>query len=393
MLNNSLVNEANSSREGFFMISDLFDSADKLYKFIFEHFWDGHRVVGPDPGLMLNLRALRFIKSYIPSLSQAGHNYFLQTQGYWIKDNWDLYRLTDKSTYEEVAIACSDHVIISQRDDGSWEYPLREWQKYVSTVEGTWAALGLLESFRQTKNQVYLKAALKWYEFLINKTKFQKYHDSLAVNYFAFSSKGKKVPNNTTLVIWFFAELFEITKDRKFNEFSDSLIRFLELCQKSDGELIYEVGTDHYLCYHYNSFEFLDLLNNYNLTCNLRIKLILSKLAKFIASGVTENGGVKYSCSQTYPELIWFSSVAGAALIGATTIGLGNYQNHIKHLYRYVLENQRDNGSFFFSRHDMLYLKKPVQWGFLTDRTSYPRQLSYILQHLLIGINSKTTLN
>jgi hypothetical protein len=368
---------------------NLFDSADKLYKFIYKNFWDGQHVIGPDPGLMLNLRVLRFIKSYVPSLIKYEQNYFLQTQGYWIKDNWALYKLANKSLYKQVAIACSDQVLINQKEDGSWEYPLREWKKYVSTVEGTWAALGLLESYRQTKNQLYLVGALKWYDFLINQTKFQRYYDSQAVNYFAFSSKGQKVPNNTSLVLWFFAELFEITKDLRFNELSNELIRFLELCQKSDGELIYKVGTDHYLCYHYNSFEFLDLLNCYNITKNLRIESILSKLAKFIASGVTKNGAIKYSCNQTYPEFIWFSSVAGAALLGATVNGLGDYQIHARRLYRYTIENQMDNGSFIFSRHDMVYFKNPVKWGFLTDRTSYPRQLSYILQHLLIGMESE----
>jgi hypothetical protein len=353
---------------------------------MFENFWDGHRILGPDPGLMFNLRVLRFVKSYVPSMSRVDKNYFLQAQGYWIKDNWDLFKLSGKSIHKEVAIACSNYVVESQKSDGSWEYPLKEWQSYVSTVDGTWASLGLLASYQQTKDQTYLTAALKWYDFLINKTRFQKYKDSLFVNYFAFSSKGLKVPNNTTLVIWFFAELFKITGDRKFVTLNYKLIRFLELCQKPDGELIYQVGRDHYLCYQYNSFEFLDLFNCYNINGNTRIKNIMGKLAKFIASGVTENGAVKYACSQTFPEITYLSGATGAALVCASNIGFGDYQRHIERLYRYLIENQKSNGSFFYSRHDMAYVKKPIQWGFLTDRTAYPRQLSYIIQHLLIGV-------
>jgi len=367
----------------------LANAAGKLYTFIYDTFWDGHGLIGPDAGLMFNLRVLRFVKSAFPSLRRTGRSYFLQTQGYWIKDNWDLYRVTGKSSYKEVAIACSNHVINKQNADGSWQYPLRDWKKYVSTVEGTWASLGLLESFQQTRNPIYLDAALKWYKFLISKISFQKYAGSIVVNYFAFSPKSRKVPNNTTLVLWFLLELCEATGDRKFLEFNDKMIRFLELCQKPNGELIYEIGTEHYLCYHYNSFEFLDLFQCYCLTDSGRIREILRKLASFIASGITEKGSVKYACSQTFPEVVMFSSVAGAALASASTIGFKDYEKHIKRLYRYVVENQRPDGSFFYSKHDLFYVRKPIQWGFLSDKNLYPGPMSFILRHLLIRLKSQ----
>ena len=53
------------------MDSRMLDSAVKLHRFLFENFWDGHRILGPDAGLMLNLRVLRFIKGYIPSISRS----------------------------------------------------------------------------------------------------------------------------------------------------------------------------------------------------------------------------------------------------------------------------------------------------------------------------------
>jgi hypothetical protein len=356
---------------------------------MFENFWDGQRIVGADSGLMLNLRVLRFVKSHFPSLNRANPKCFFQAQGYWIRENWDLFRLTGKSIHKRVALACSDYVVRSQRPDGSWLYPLGEWQKYVNTVDGTWASLGLLVSYQRTKEETYLKAALRWYDFLIHETGFQRHEDSLCVNYFAFSSKGIKVPNNTTLVLWFFAELFKTTGERKFTAFNDKLVRFLELCQKPNGELVYEVERSHYLCFQYNSFEFLDLAHYYDITGDARVRSIMNAMAKFIVSGVTGKGAVRFSCSQTFPEFAYFSGVTGAALISATSMGFGNYETHIGCIYRYLVKNQRPNGSFYHSKHDMIYVRNPIQWGFLTDRSAYPRQLSYLLQHLLMGIESK----
>jgi prenyltransferase beta subunit len=369
------------------------NSAVKLYDFIFENFWEDNAITGPDPGLMFNLRVFRFVNSYLHRFSRVKRYYFLQAQAYWVKDNWALFNLTGISKYRDVAISCSNRILSCQESDGSWNYPLKEWSNYVSTVEGVWASLSLLESYSQTSDKSYLDAALKWYDFLINKTGFQEFEDSLSINYLAFSKKDRKVPNNATLALWFFSELFNVTKDARFLKFNDKLIGFLELCQKPNGELIYEVGKEHYLCYHYNSFELLDLLHCYNITQSSRVKSVIENLAKFVASGVTENGTVKYSCSQEFPEYIVFSSVAAAALLGATNIGLGNYQDEINKLYSYILENQKENGSFILSRHDMVYVRNPVNWGFLTDRTPYPRQMSYILHHLLIGIDPQTVLN
>ena len=165
---------------------------------------------------MFNLRVFRFVKSYIPALRQSEKVLFLQAQGYWIKSCWTLYSLTNEPNYKSVALSCSNYVVEQQRADGSWQYPLKEWQNYVSTVEGTWASLGLLESYENTKDSTYLNAAIRWYDFLIKITGFQAFEDSIVVNYFAFSQKGVKVPNNTTLVLYFMARLFEVTKDPKY---------------------------------------------------------------------------------------------------------------------------------------------------------------------------------
>jgi len=362
-------------------------SALRLYNYIFKNFWNGHAIVGPDPGLMLELRLFRFIESYFPSSNWSNDHYFLQAQGYWIKSNWDLFIITGDINYKKAAVACSKHIIDKQRNNGSWEYPLKEWKKYVSTIEGTWASLGLLETFRQTKESTYLKGALRWYDFLIGRTGFQTYKDSLAINYFDIPKS--MVPNSTTLILPFLAELYEIKKDRKFLAFNDKLIKFIQLCQNSNGELRYSVEREHYLCFQYNAFEFLDLSRYYEIFHDEIIRVILKNLAKFLSAGVTEIGSIKYDCFQTFPEIIYYSAAVGAALIRAASMGFKCYEKRIARAYNFLFERQRPNGSFLFSAHDIPYIKKPISRGFLTDKRLYPRQLSYILQHLLIKAKSE----
>ena len=366
-------------------------SAIRSYNYIHKDFWNGHAIVGPSPGLNLESRFLRFIKSYLPSTNWSDNHYFLQAQGYWIKSNWDLFEITNDANYKKAAIACSKQILNKQRNDGTWEYPLKAWKKYVSTVEGTWASLGLLETFKHTRELSYLEGALKWYDFLINRIGFQTYKDSLAINY--FDVPKYRVPNNTTLVLWFLAELYEIEKDARFLKFNDKMIKFIQLCQNTNGELRYTVEREHYLCYHYNAFEFLDLYHYHKIIDDERIRIILEKLAKFLSMGVTEIGSVKYDCFQTFPEIIFFSGVVGAALTSAASMGFEGYGKHMKCAYNFLFEGQRPDGSFIFSRHTMPYVRKPISHGFLTDRRSYLRPLCYILQDLLVKAKSETSTN
>ena len=116
--------------------------------------------------------------------------------------------------------------------------------------------------------------------------------------------------------------------------------------------------------------------------------MILEKLAKFIAKGVTEIGSIKYDCFQTFPEVTFYSGVVGAALTSASLMDFKGYENHAKRAYDFLLENQMPDGSFIHSRYTMPYVRKPNSHGFLTDKTRYSRPLSYLLQHLLIKAKS-----
>jgi hypothetical protein len=257
----------------------------------------------------------------------------------------------------------------------------------VATVEGTWASLGLLETYRHTKELAYLKGALSWYNFLFTKIGFQHYKDSMAINY--FDTPKWRVPNNTTLVLWFLAELHQIKSDPSYLRYSEKLIRFIQLCQKMNGELIYAVEREHYLCYHYNAYEFLDLYHYYEITKDERIRNILKKIANFLSRGVTRIGSVKYDCFQTFPEEISYSGVTGAALRSAVSMGLKGYEKHAKYAYNFLFKNKRDDGSFIHTRHAIPYIRKPFQYGFMTDKRSYPRTLCYILNHFLVNVNSE----
>ncbi len=364
------------------MENKYLSSAIRLYNCLFKNFWNGHAIIGPSAANMLELRIYRFIKSCFSFINWHDNYCFIQAQGSWIKSNWELFEITGEMKYRKVAIACSNHVIVRQRENGSWQYPLKPYKKYVATVEGTWGSLGLLETYKWTKEARYLEAALKWHDFLINNIGFQTYKDSLAINYFDTSSPI--VPNNTSLVLRFLAELFNITNDRKFLKFNDKMVKFIQLSQNRDGELKYSMEREHYFCYHYNAFEFLDLSHYWRMRNNKRIKTVLEKLARYLSKGITEMGDVKYNCFQRYPEMIYVSGAAGAALLTASLIGLGNYKNHVERTYTYLLRRQRRDGSFSFSKKDFPYYRTPISYGVLSDNRLYPRALCHILQHLLI---------
>jgi hypothetical protein len=84
-----------------------------------------------------------------------------------------------------------------------------------------------------------------------------------------------------------------------------------------------------------------------------------------------------------------YSAVVGAALTEAATLGLRNYEKYSEIVFDFLLKNQRSDGSFIFGKHEFPYITKPISHGFLVDGNSYPRTLSYILQHLLTKAKTK----
>ncbi len=288
--------------------------------------------------------------------------------------NWRLAALTGDSKYGEIAERCSATMLDRQQPDGTWEYPNPEWKGRVTTAEGVWGSLGLLESYRQTGDSHYMDGIMKWYRFMTDTIGYQQIGDELAVNYFAYR-KGARIPNNSAFVLRFLAELADVTGDASYLDQCDGLINFTRSVQKPSGEFPYAVeGVDggayksHFQCYQYNAFQCLDLMRYHELTQDEAALPLIGDALDFLRRGIGENGHVYYECGNPHRTTTYHTAVVAAAFCKA---GL-DYT--AARAYRYVLALQRRDGSFPHSRGD---------YRLLSDERAYPRYLAMILLHLL----------
>ncbi|MFX0196740.1 MAG: hypothetical protein ACFFCW_11490 [Candidatus Hodarchaeota archaeon] len=352
-------------------MNEYLDAASRLHEYL-NKCWKDSSMAGPTLGGKYYYNTIRLLRAYFPSISRE-KEIFYQGLGYWIKSNWKLFDLTKDLQYMNIALACSDFVIGSQNNEGSWQFPQNLMKLKIYTNGGTWASLGLLETYKRTKEDKYLISALKWYNLLIGTIGFQKHKDSLAINY---SIPARyKVPNATTPVLWFLAELSCLTKNQKYLDKVDKLRRFVELSQMENGELMYTTETPHFLCLNYNAFQFLDLAEFYSLTSDEAIYRIMRNLVTFIKTGVNYDGSVRYNCFKRYPSIIYYSAAVGCVFLRARKIGFGDFSELENKVYKFVLTTQKPNGGFPFSRKEHLVL---------SDKMFYPYINEYILYHLLI---------
>jgi hypothetical protein len=206
--------------------------------------------------------------------------------------------------------------------------------------------------------------------------------DMLAVNYFAHDDDGPGgVPNNSTMALWVLARLAELSGNDAYRQYCAPMVRWLAAVQLPTGELPYAVGRDrrtdrvHFLCYQYNAFEFVDLVHYLRITGDDSVRPILSRLADYLAGGLTREGRGRYSCLQDQPEVTYYTTAIAHALSQATRLGLGQYAVPASLAFGRVLGQQRRDGNFAcYSR---------CNYRVLSDRRSYPRYLSMILHHLL----------
>lgn len=327
--------------------------------------------MGPTLGKRYYYYTIRLLRSYLPVLPREKEILY-QGLGYWIKSNWKLFDITKNPVYKKDALACSDFIVDSQSKEGNWPYPQRLIKCNINTNNGTWASLGLLESYKRTRNEKYLSSALEWYNLLTNVVGFQKYKDALSINY--AKPPIKKVPNNTSFNLWFFAELSNLTNDLQYMQYTRKMIRFLEYTQMKNGELMYHTEKPHYLCFNYNSFEFLDLLEFYKLTNDNTVHSIMQRLIEFVSTGVNKNGSVRFNCFKKHPIIIYYSASVGCALLQATKMDFGDFMDLEREAYEYVLSSQKPDGGFPYSR---------KEYAILSDQTAYPFTNAYILYHLL----------
>ena len=183
------------------------------------------------------------------------------------------------------------------------------------------------------------------------------------------------IPNNATIALWLNAELTDATGDRKWLETSDAQIRFLEHAQLPSGELPYRwPDRTHLYCFQYNSFEFLDLAEAHELTGDPRLLGILERLAGFLSAGTTADGACRRDCFRDRPEVNYWTLALAVALDRALSLGFDGMERSALSALRRVLDRQREDGGFDFSS---------GEYGFLSDRRSYPRYLAMMTKHLL----------
>jgi hypothetical protein len=358
-----------------------FDAAVRLHQHLVARHWGRQGLTGPDPGIRFNYRIGRFIKSYFPKLPWDDNLYYLQAQGYWVLGNWCLFTLTGEEAYREIALSCSTHMLMQQRDDGAWEYPNPEWKGRVATTEGTWGSIGLLETYRQTADSTFLTGALRWNKFLVETIGFQRIGDELAVRYFA-NQGDARVPNNSAFVLRFLAELADVTGDKVYLQPSMGLLTFMQRAQKATGEFPYQTAgvaggnsRSHFQCYQYNAFQCLDLIRYHEITGDVVALSLITRILAFLREGLAEDGHAYYECGNRHRAVTYHTAVLGAAFTKASQLGIDGYDDLANCAYSYLLRLQRPDGGFAYSQGDY-YL--------LSDQRSYPRYLAMILYHLLL---------
>jgi len=355
-------------------------AAKQLHGLLASRFWNGAELLGPDPGKRFNRRLWRFVRSYSKFLPWNDSYYYLQAQGYWAISSWHLCDLADVQSAADIATACARGIARRQAPEGYWNYPSSVWAGRISTVEGTWAALGLLASYERAGVEELREGALDWYEFLVNHTGFQRADVGMGINYFSNARRGL-VPNNSTVVLAFLGELARVLEEEGYLKFCPEMISFLASVQRQSGELPYEIATPlgkeriHYQCNQYNAFQLLDLAIYYQATKDASALPLIHGIQAFLAAGVNADGSTRYACDDNRIRITYHTCAVAAALCVARRLGGADTLDAEDRAYRYVLSNQREDGGFPFSRGDYYVLQ---------DTRYYPRYLAMILQHLLI---------
>lgn len=359
----------------------MVDSARRLHAHLLRRHYDRGRLHGPDAGVRFNLRAWRFLKSAFASVSWTDDYVFTQTQGYWILANWQLYEATSEPRYREIALESTQATQALETAEGYWPYPLPERRHLIAALESMWGAASLLATQARGPQPALLEGAVRAYDFIIRRIGFQEHSRGKAINY--FDQPRGKVPNNSVNAIWFFLRLWKATGEARFLEHVPALWEFIEAVQLPTGEIPYivesplERARPHYLCFQYNAFQFLYLAWSWALKPDLGSAPVLARLAGFLQRGVRATGACANDCASVAgggPEVDYYTAALGAALHEATRLGLVESDALSERCFARVRERQRPDGSLAYSTGD---------YGFLSDRRSYPRPLAMTLFHLL----------
>lgn len=355
-------------------------AALQLHAYLVQRHWDGSALYGPDVGVRFNYRIWRFLKGRLPFVPWNDSCRYVQAQGYWILSNLRMYSIFNRPRYRDLATACSEYLLARQLNDGAWVYPNPEWSGRIATTEGIWGSLGLLETYRHTRDRRFLSAAEKWHEFVVQRIGFQQVGQELAVNYF-HGRRGPRIPNNSITLLRFLAELAQATGQNIYLQPCDGLLRFLRAVQASTGEFPYAVRGEsdghprpHFQCHQYNAFACLDLMRYSELSGDTSVLPMIGKILDFLCQGIARDGHSFFACDNWSREVTYHTAVLARAFAAAPFFGFHAYQPRADSAYACLLRLQRPDGSFGFSRRDYFGLSDP---------RPYPRNLAMILAHLL----------
>ena len=188
--------------------------------------------------------------------------------------------------------------------------------------------------------------------------------------------------NNSALVLRFLAALADATGESGDLNPCAGLLTFMQRAQNSSGEFPYSLGADiaedrpHFQCYQYNAFQCLDLMAYYEMTGDPVAASLFLRTLKFLAAGLAADGHAPYDCGENRRQVTYHTAVLAAAFDQACRLGIGDYGPLSARAFNYLLQLQRSDGGFAYSRRD---------YRILQDRRSYPRYLAMILYHLLGG--------
>jgi glycosyltransferase involved in cell wall biosynthesis len=362
----------------------LLDAALRLERHLVRSHVRAGELSGPDCGVRLNYRASRFVKSVLPRLPWNDNLYYLQGQAYWMLGCLRGFELTGDEQLRAAALTSARAAVARQRPDGAWEYPNPAWRGRIATAEGTWAALGLLAVHAHEPSAALLEAVLRWAGYVEHEIGYQRAPGGLAVNYFV-GRTGAAVPNNAAFQLRFLAALAEVTGDDAHLARCADLLGFLAAAQRPSGELPYEVASEggeprlpHFQCYQYNAFQLLDLLAYARLSGDAAAQPVIAGLARYLRWGVAPDGHARYACAPSTRRIVYHAGALAAALHEAAAAGYEGCAGPSARAYAWLLEQQRPDGAFPFSRGD---------YGVLRDTRSYPRSQAMILFHLLSGVD------
>ena len=376
---------------------DYLDAAVRLHRHMVEQHWDGEVLTGPDPGIRFNARIGRFVKGYLSVLPWKDDLTYIQAQGYWIISNGTPRRhhWLRRST-RELAEATSeerDGAPDRRRLLGLSEPRVGRADRHGRRLfRGPWPGL---DTFERTEDPKFLEAALAWESYLRSAVGYRRQDrpDMLAVNYFAHvNDHVGGVPNNSTLVLWLLARLYEVTGAESYMDQAAPLVKWLQSTQLESGELPYFVG---------NARE--DRPAPFPLSAVQRVRV--HGLGPLSAHYRRSDGSPHDAASRRVPQR-WHDVIRLRTLrlrhgldrshllhgrarrkhsAKPTALGFGDYSALTEAGYRRVLETQRADGSFrFYSKGN---------YRVAQDRRSYPRYLAMILNHLILAHRTAAVAN